>query len=117
MPKMGIIRILDLACEALTCLVAAIKTKNFDQNNSSYFIGIDTNLTCARMSALNLMFYNVNGVIIWGNSLSLGVYGALMTQRNIVLRGNIYEINKNTAKNLIFCKNNSQSHLIIKRQK
>jgi hypothetical protein len=48
---------------------------------ASVFIGIDRDPVCADMTALNLLFFNMNGVVLWGNSLSNEFNGGYQTQR------------------------------------
>ena len=70
-PETGRFKVLDPACGAGACLIAAAKEQTFEQNGRAIFVGQDIDLNCARMTALNLMFFNLDGVILWGNHLSL----------------------------------------------
>ena len=50
------------------------------------------------MTALNLMFFNLDGVILWGNHLSLEVRGAWETRRSLVWGGSIRPVDKEEAR-------------------
>ena len=49
------------------------------------------------MTALNLMFFNLNGVILWGDHLALEVRGAWETRRSLVWGGSIRPWDKEQA--------------------
>lgn len=91
----------DLTCGAGTLLIASAKVQTFEQNNKSFFIGCDLNLTCAYMTALNLMFFNLNGIIIHGNSLTGEVFDAWGTERHVPLGGKIIKMNKEDAEKFL----------------
>jgi hypothetical protein len=59
-------RILDPACGSGRTLLAAA-----DINRNNEFYGVDIDLRCARMTAINLGLRNLYGYVIWGNSLAL----------------------------------------------
>lgn len=62
-------RILDPCCGSGIMLVEAIKTMNNEALDNSLFCGQDIDITCVKMCALNLLFFNVNGYVVWGDSL------------------------------------------------
>lgn len=97
-PKTGRFLINDPACGAGICLVSAAKEQTFEENSRAIFVGQDVDLNCARMTALNLMFFNLDGVIIWGNTLSLEVRGAWVTERSLLWGGSIKPWDKDKAK-------------------
>ena len=47
-------------------LVEAIKLMKNEQLDSAIFFGQDLDDTCVKMTALNLLFFNVNGYVIQG---------------------------------------------------
>ncbi|WP_301964929.1 N-6 DNA methylase [uncultured Desulfovibrio sp.] len=59
-PETGRFKVLDPACGAGACLIAAAKEQTFEQNGRAVFVGQDIDLTCVRMTALNLMFFNLD---------------------------------------------------------
>lgn len=79
----------DLACGAGACLVATIKAQTNEVNDRAFFVGQDIDLNCCRMTALNLMFFNVNGLVIWGNTLTGEIRGAWETSRDLVMGGSL----------------------------
>lgn len=62
-------KILDPCCGSGVMLIETIKTMNNKTIEDSTFYGQDIDLTCVKMCALNLLFFNVNGFVIWGDSL------------------------------------------------
>ena len=50
------------------------------------------------MTALNLMFFNLAGIVLWGNHLALEVRGAWETRRNLVWGGSIQSVDKEEAR-------------------
>ena len=62
-PETGRFKVLDPACGAGACLIAAAKEQTFEQNGRAIFVGQDIDLNCARMTALNLMFFNLDGSV------------------------------------------------------
>ena len=98
-PETGRFKVLDPACGAGACLIAAAKEQTFEQNGRAIFVGQDIDLTCVRMTALNLMFFNLDGVVLWGNHLALEVRGAWETHRSLVWGGSIRAVDKEQAQN------------------
>lgn len=87
-------RVLDPCCGSGVLLVEAIKTMDYETLNSSLLYGQDIDLTCVKMCALNLMFFNVNGYVIWGDSLKMECRKVYMTTRSY-LGGSIKELTEN----------------------
>ena len=94
----GRFKVLDPACGAGACLIAAAKEQTFEQNGRAIFVGQDIDLTCVRMTALNLMFFNLDGIVLWGNHLALEVRGAWETRRSLVWGGSIRSVDKEEAR-------------------
>lgn len=84
-------RVLDPCCGAGIMLVESIKTMKNDELDNSVFYGQDIDLTCVKMCALNLLFFNVNGYVIWGDTLLMEVNKVYETRRSY-LGGSIREI-------------------------
>lgn len=97
-PSEGTFTVLDPACGAGACLIAAAKEQTFEQNNRAFFTGHDIDLNCARMTALNLMFFNLDGLILWGDHLALEVRGAWRTRRSVAFGGSLAPVDKEEAK-------------------
>ena len=97
----GQISICDPASGAGTMMIAFAKEQTCAEANRTLYVGIDVNLTCARMTALNLMFFNLNGVSIWGNSLSLEVRSAWQTHRSLAWGGALSPYPVEKAKRLL----------------
>lgn len=97
-PETGRFKILDPACGAGACLIAAAKEQTFEQNGRAIFVGQDIDLNCARMTALNLMFFNLDGVVLWGNHLALEVREAWETRRSLVWGGSIRSVDREKAR-------------------
>jgi hypothetical protein len=57
-------RILDPCCGSGRMLLACAEV-----NRSNEFYGQDIDLRCVRMTAINLALRNLNGYVLWGNSL------------------------------------------------
>lgn len=76
--------IADPTCGAGVMLVSAAKELDFDQANKALLVGSDIDITCVQTTALNMMFFNMNGLIIWGNPLSSEVYDAWTTVRTFL---------------------------------
>jgi hypothetical protein len=77
-------KILDPCCGSGVMLVETIKTMSNQQLDQSVFYGQDIDLTCAKMCALNLLFFNVNGFVIWGDSLAMQCQKVYETRRSYV---------------------------------
>ena len=97
-PETGRFKVLDPACGAGACLIAAAKEQTFEQNGRAIFVGQDIDLNCARMTALNLMFFNLDGIVLWGNHLALEVRGAWETRRSLIRGGSIRPLDREEAR-------------------
>lgn len=91
----------DPACGAGVGLIACAKEQTFEQNNRAFFIGQDIDLNCARMCALNLMFFNLDGLVVWGNTLTLEVRGAWETRRSVAFGGTLHQADTQKAKEFL----------------
>ena len=83
--------ILDPACGSGIMLVSAIKTMTNRQLDEATFYGQDIDLTCVKMCALNLLFFNVNGFVVWGDTLAFECNKVYETKRSY-LGGSIREL-------------------------
>ena len=61
-------------------LISAAKRLHPD----SLFTAIDKDRVCADMSALNLLFFNLNGVAMWGDTLASEFWGGYQTKRTVL---------------------------------
>lgn len=84
-------RVLDPCCGSGVMLVETIKVMNNETLDSSSFYAQDIDLTCVKMCALNLLFFNVNGFVVWGNSLLMECNKVYQTSRSY-LGGSIREL-------------------------
>lgn len=87
-------RVLDPCCGSGVMLVEAIKVMNIETLDRSSFYGQDIDLTCVKMCALNLLFFNVNGFVVWGDSLLMECKKVYQTSRSY-LGGSIRELTGN----------------------
>ncbi|RPI19217.1 MAG: hypothetical protein EHM58_02550 [Ignavibacteriae bacterium] len=76
-------KILDPACGSGIMLISCIKSMANDQLDESVFVGQDIDLTCVKMCALNLLFFNVNGFVVWGDTLKFECKKVYKTKRSI----------------------------------
>lgn len=84
-------RVLDPCCGSGVMLVEAIKTMDNETLDSSLICGQDIDLTCVKMCSLNLLFFNVNGYVVWGDSLAMECNKVYQTKRSY-LGGSIREL-------------------------
>ena len=63
--------VLDPTCGAGVMLVESAKAMSYKDCSEALFVGQDLDQTCVNMCALNLMFFNLNGYVIQGNTLAL----------------------------------------------
>jgi len=84
-------KVLDPCCGSGVLLVEALKTMDSVTLDSSLLCGQDVDLTCVKMCALNLMFFNTNGYVVWGDSLMLECRKVYKTSRSII-GGSIQEL-------------------------
>ena len=73
--------------------------------DNSLFIGQDIDFNCVQMCALNLLFFNLNGAIIFGNTLAVEVNRVFITKRSYSMGGSLFE-DKDTDKWKLFIENN-----------
>jgi type I restriction-modification system DNA methylase subunit len=71
-------KVLDPCCGSGRMLVEGCKTCNPDDR---IFMGQDLDMTCVKMTALNLMFFNLNGYAIQGNTLAFECNEVYETRR------------------------------------
>jgi len=83
--------ILDPACGAGGSLIACCKNMSCKNVDKSCFYGQDIDFTCIQMTALNLMFFNLNGVVILGNTLKLEAQKVFLTKRSYLYGGSLCE--------------------------
>lgn len=95
-------KILDPCCGSGILLIESIKTMDNEKLDDSVFVGQDIDLTCVKMCALNLMFFNVNGYVVWGDSLLMECKKVYQTHRSYLggcireLTGEVFEGFKNS---------------------
>lgn len=73
----------DPCCGSGIMLIEALKSMSEEDIKSSTFFGQDIDLTCVKMCALNLLFLNVHGFIIWGDNLMLECKKVYRTIRTV----------------------------------
>jgi len=94
-------KILDPCCGSGVMLIEAIKTMNNEIIDESLFVGQDIDITCVKMCALNLLFFNANGYVVWGDSLLMECRKVYQTSRSYAggsireLTGDVLEAFKN----------------------
>lgn len=72
--------VLDPGSGSGRLLISAAKRLHPD----SLFTAIDKDRVCADMSALNLLFFNMNGVAMWGDALAGEFWDGYQTQRTVL---------------------------------
>ena len=97
-PEEGNFTIADPACGAGICLLSAAKSQTAEQNNRAFFFGQDLDVNCVRMTALNLMFFNLEGMVVWGNSLTMEIRAAWRTCRSLVWGGSLHPYDTEKAR-------------------
>lgn len=100
-PENRTFTVADPACGAGIGLIACSKEQTSEQNDRAIFIGQDIDLNCVRMSAINMTVFNLNALIIWGDSLTLEVWGAWETHRSAPLAVRLREVDKEKARSFI----------------
>lgn len=73
-------RVADPACGSGRLLHSAAKILPA----TAHFTGVDLDSICAHMATLNLCFFNMNGVIIHGNALSMKYYNGWIIKRTAI---------------------------------
>lgn len=71
----------DPTCGSGIMLVEACKVMTFEELDKALFVGQDIDNTCFKMTALNMLFFNLNALIIWGDTLKMEYYKAYQTKR------------------------------------
>lgn len=69
-------RICDPACGSGRMLLSSVRLRP-----QGFFVGIDLDARCARMAALNLLFRNVDALVIQGDTLRVEVFRAWELRR------------------------------------
>lgn len=85
----------DPACGSGRMLIAGIRRNRF-----ATFVGVDTDLTCVHMTALNCLVRNANSYILHGNSLSLEAWGGFFVRRS-PFGGEIFRLSQEQAATLM----------------
>lgn len=91
-PKDRDFTVYDPTCGAGVFFIAAAKSMSFDENCKAIFIGHDLDINCVHMSALNLMFFNLKGIVIHGNTLNMEVKDAWEIKRSLLMGGSLHHI-------------------------
>lgn len=74
-------KILDPCCGSGVMLVEAIKIMTQETIEQSIFFGQDIDINCVKMCALNFLFFNVDGFVVWGDSLAMACNKVYQTKR------------------------------------
>ena len=82
-------------CGSGRMLIAGIRKNRF-----ATFVGVDTDLTCVHMTALNCLVRNANSYIIHGNSLAMTALGGFAVQRTWA-GGELHRLTPEQAQKLI----------------
>lgn len=85
--------ICDPASGAGGMFISCAKRMTNRQLDCSRFYGTDIDLTCVKMTSLNMCFFNLNGYAIWGDSLTTEVWKVWETKRSY-LGGDIRELDE-----------------------
>jgi len=93
-PKGG--RISDPCCGAGIMLVQIAKTMTNEELDKAKFYAKDIDLTCVKMCALNMTFFNLNAQIECGNSLLMEKPHKIYRTKRSYLGGSIIEIDPAT---------------------
>jgi type I restriction-modification system DNA methylase subunit len=83
--------IADQACGAGGMLIEKAQTMTNKEIDKSFFVGQDLDWLCVQMCALNLMFFNLNGMVIHGNTISGEMFSAFRTTRSYLYGGSLQE--------------------------
>lgn len=73
--------IADPTCGSGIMLVEACKAMSAEEIDNAFFVGQDIDNTCFKMTALNMLFFNLNSVVIWGDTLKMEYYKGMRTDR------------------------------------
>ena len=80
--------IVDPACGSGRLLVEAAK-----RQPDAVYVGVDKDVTCVKMTALNLCLFNVDGYAVHGDSLTQEYHGAWQTTYS-PLGGSVRELDE-----------------------
>ena len=72
----------DPCCGSGRMLVESCKIMETEHLDKAVFYGQDIDFTCVKMCALNLMFFNLNGYVILGNTLTFEYKRVFQTGRS-----------------------------------
>lgn len=86
----------DIVADIAGCGSGRMLTSAAAINSSMFFKGVDLDINCVRMTSLNLLCRNVDGIIVWGNGLSGEGFGGYRL-RHHWMGGVIEEITKDQA--------------------
>lgn len=100
-PTTGKVYVGDPCCGAGAMLLSFGKELLMEQASRVVFVAQDIDFYCCQMTALNLMFYNYNAIIIHGDSLALKVRSAWRTKRSLLYGGSIEVMDVDEAKSFI----------------
>lgn len=81
------VTIADPACGTGRLAILAARRHDVE----TFCFGQDKDLLCAKMAALNFCFFNMDGVVVWGDSLKVEQKRAWRT-RNTLMGGDVVEI-------------------------
>lgn len=82
----------DPACGAGVMIVASARNMTNAEIDRSHFVAQDVDMTCVMMTALNMVFFNLKGTVILGNTLALEQRRIFRTQRSYVWGGSLVEV-------------------------
>lgn len=80
-PKAGFIS--DPCCGSGIMLISLCKEMSYSELFDATFVGQDVDLTCVKMCALNMLFFNLNSFVIWGNTLKVEYLRVFQTKRSV----------------------------------
>ena len=81
----------DPTCGSGVMLIASCKTMTNEELDKAIFVGQDLDFTCVMMCALNLTFFNLNGYVLWGDTLAMERKRVFRTARSY-MGGTLHEI-------------------------
>ena len=87
----------DPCCGSGRMLLAYLKNITNKQADDTVFVGQDNDYTCVKMCALNFVFFNMNGYIIWGDTFAVETRKVFKTTRSYC-GGSIIEIDTSEYK-------------------
>jgi hypothetical protein len=81
--------------------VAVAKNMSQGSANGSFFAGVDIDHGYCRIAALNLLFFNLEGVIIHGDTLRVHAWGGYATRRSLAFGGSMRCLSQEEAQAFI----------------